>query len=610
MNKTLQSPEEWRVKRLVSILAATFLTTGSAAAFEINTGNPDVTVRWDNTVRYNAGWRMQGRDPKIANYYAADEGDALFDKGDAVTNRLDLLSEFDFVYKRNFGFRVSGAGWYDGAYGSRSSSNSSAPPPAIAGNAALNSFGGAGNPGPSYTNNQYTSYTKRYYRGQSGELLDAFVFANFDAGNTPVKLKAGRHTVFWGESLLLGGALHGISYGQMPLDIQKGQATPGAEAKELFRPLNQLSAQSQVTDALSIAAQYFLQWEASRFPEGGTYLGPVDFAFNGPQQVTVGTLPTGLPGPFAALRGAPIGYSNGGAIKPKDAGEFGLAARWSPEFLVGTLGFYYRRYTDKIPQVLATRVTGFPAPLAALPNVTASQYNLVYGKDVDLFGISLAKNIGGVSLGAELSYRHDTPLSSSLFGFNQKPGAAVGVGTGEGPRGNTIHGVLNLLGTIGKTPLFNIASWSAEVTWSNLQKVLNHPELFQGVGYGGCAFGLAGKAQGDKWDGCATRNYVGLGGSFTPTWYQVAPGVDLSMPITYAAGVKGNAATTFGGNQGLGNYSVGLGADIDQKYRVDLKYIAYFGRYRDNGTSVTTLNGLNTLIADRDFLSLTLKTTF
>ena len=104
-------------------------------------------------------------------------------------------------------------------------------------------------------------------------------------------------------------------------------------------------------------------------------------------------------------------------------------------------------------------------------------------------------------------------------------------------------------------------------------------------------------------DGC-------FGFSFTPTWYQVLPGVDLSAPLTYAVGLSGNAATVFGGNQGMGNYSIGLGVDIHQKYRIDLKYIDFVGRYRDNGTTVTSQNGLTTLLRDRGFASLTFKTTF
>jgi hypothetical protein len=51
--------------------------------------------------------------------------------------------------------------------------------------------------------------------------------------------------------------------------------TPGTEAKELSRPLNQLSPQSQVTDTLSLAAQPMFEWEPARYPEGGTYYGPV-----------------------------------------------------------------------------------------------------------------------------------------------------------------------------------------------------------------------------------------------------------------------------------------------------------------------------------------------
>jgi hypothetical protein len=57
---------------------------------------------------------------------------------------------------------------------------------------------------------------------------------------------------------------------------------PDSAAKELFRPLEQVSGQAQVTDTVSVAAQYFFEWEECRYPEGGTYTGPVDFFFNGP----------------------------------------------------------------------------------------------------------------------------------------------------------------------------------------------------------------------------------------------------------------------------------------------------------------------------------------
>lgn len=551
----------WGRMRPLSAAIIAMVAAGNAGAFEFDTGNPDWQVRWDNTVRYNLAQRVESRDNKIGNSAVSDEGTYSFDRGDVVSNRVDLLTELDVIYRKNMGLRLSAAGWYDTAYDSSSESN---PRPPLANV-------------PSYVDRKYSTYTKRFYRGPSGEILDAFAFANFDLGKVPTKLKAGRHTVFWGESLFLGGALHSVSYAQMPLDLQKGFATPGTEAKELFRPLNQISGQAQVTDTLSLAAQYFLEWEEYRYPEGGTYLGPVDFAFNGPDRQ------------FLPIPG--LGFaSNGKPVEPHQRGEWGVSARWSPEWLDGTLGVYYRNYADKLPQALLTRVG---------PNV--SRYNLIYADDIDLFGISLAKNIGGVSVGAELSYRHNTPLNAQVLGVSRTGLPSRGETTG--PRGDTWHGVINFLGLLPKTPVFDAANWAVELTWSRWDKVRSGANLFNAVGFAPCN----GR---DKWDGCTTKNFYGLAFAFTPTWYQVFPGVDLSAPITYAIGLKGNAATVFGGNQGMGNYSIGIGADIYQKYRVDLKYIDFVGRYRDNGTAVTTQNGSTTLLKDRGFVSLTFKTTF
>jgi hypothetical protein len=546
---------------------ASAVSWGSAGAVEIATDNPDVAVRWDNTIRANLARRVESRDSKIGNSALSDEGDYLFNNGDFVAKRLDLLSEFDVVYKRRFGARVSGAAWYDAAYSGQSKSNPNPPLVNI----------------PSYVGNQFSSTTKRFYEGPSGEILDAFVFGGADLGNVPVNAKLGRHTIYWGESLFLGGNLNSVAYAQNPLDLQKGFATPGTEAKELFRPLNQLSLQAQLTDTLSLAGQYALEWEAARYPEGGTYLGPVDFVFNGPDR---------------QFLSAALGFaSRGGASEPRQAGDWGLSTRWSPAFLDGgTFGAYYRNFSDKLPQVLLTK---------AGPNNT-SVYNLIYVDHIELFGLSAAKNIAGISFGAEASMRHNTPLSSKVLGV--VPGLPA-PGETAGPRGDTWHALLNAVGVVPKTPLFDTAAWAAEVTFAGWTKVRSGETLFNAIGYAPCAATATTPVK-DKWDGCVTKNYAGIALAFTPQWFQVYPGVDLSAPLTYAIGVKGNAPTTFAGNQGLGNYSIGIGADVLQKYRFDLKYIDFLGHYRDNGTAVTSQNGLNTFLVDRGFVSLTFKATF
>jgi hypothetical protein len=546
-----------RLAPLVAALALAF--SGAATAMEIDTGNNDFQVRFDNTVRANYGVRVESRDSKIGNSVLADEGDYRFDKGDSIAKRVDWLSELDVVYKKRYGFRVSGTGWFDLAYSGRSKTNPNPPFTNI----------------PSYIGQEYSTTTRRFYEGPSAELLDAFVFGGVDIGNVPVQAKLGQHTLYWGESLLLGGHLHSVSYSQNALDLQKGFATPGTEAKELFRPLNQISLQAQLSDTVSVAAQYVFDWEAARYPEGGTYLGPVDFVFNGPDRQFLS------PGLGFAMRGE--------AVEPRHSGDFGLATRWSPAWLDGTMGFYYRNYSDKLPQTLLTAVG---------PNV--SKYNLIYADNIQMYGVSVAKNLFGVSTSAELSYRHNTPLSSQVLGV--APGLPER-GDTKGARGDTLHGVVNALGTVAKTPVFDSAAWMAELSFAHYTKVSSGANLFNAVGYAPCA-------NRDKWDGCVTRNYAGLGLGFTPNWYQVFPGVDLSAPLTYAVGLKGNAPTVFGGNQGLGNYSLGVSADVLQKYRFDLKYIDFLGHYKDNGTAVTATNGLNTFLKDRGFVSLTFKTTF
>ncbi|MBB3178491.1 DUF1302 domain-containing protein [Variovorax sp. Sphag1AA] len=524
-----------------------------AAAFEINTGNDDVEMRWDNTVRYNLGRRVQSQDPAILRNIGADDGDRNFGNNSIVNNRVDLLSEFDVVYRKQIGARVSAAGWYDDAYAGGFD------------NTSLATSNHLDNGRPAFG---ISDYAKRYYRGPSGEILDAFVFGNFNLGDAPTSVRAGQHTVNWGEALLGGGAIHGVTYAQAPLDQAKAFASPGIEAKELYRPLNQLSGTLQATPELSFAAQYFLDWQATRAPEGGTYLGFNDALQFGGESLFL------APG-VRALRGPDI--------RPKDSGDWGLASRWSPQWLDGTAGLYVRNFSDRLPQVIV-KTTG------------VRQYFLAYGGDVDLYGVSLAKQIAGISFGFDLNYRRNMPLVSDAVSVTSvaalpKPGDLLGA------RGNTSHGVLNALGSLGSTPLFNSATWAAELTWNRWNSVTQGAAYFKG---------RDNYTAIDK----VSRDYFGLAFNFSPTWYQVFPGGDLSMPMSYSRGLSGNSAVTFGGNEGAGSWSAGFALDLYSKYRFELKYVGYFGDYVTGPTgAVTVANGSTALLKDRGAVFFTFKTT-
>lgn len=543
---------------------------GSAQAIEIDTGNPDVELRWDNTVRYNYGVRMADRDPALIGNPAIDDGNRNFAKGDAVTNRLDLLSELDLVVDKKYGFRVSAAAWSDAAYRSLATD---------ANNAAT--YNGTGGP------NYLSPYSSRYAKGLSGEILDAFVFANFDVADTPVNLKLGRHTSYWGEGMLLGGAIHGVSYGQYPLDIWKSNATPGVEAKELYRPRNGLTLQVQPTNELSLTAQTFFEWEPARVPESGTYLSGADAALFGGER-------------FGA-------FSQGTMITPKNTGDWGLSAKWSPEWLDGTMGFYARRTSDLVNQAWLALEPG---------SFTTAKYHFSFARNIDIFGVSLNKVINGVSVGAEVSVRDNMPLVSQNALATALPGGPVVASNalwalanrGEipGARGRTAHMVLNATSILPRNDFFDIASLVGEFTWNRVLSVSSDPFNL----YKGSATYRAGTTSGAPNIDAVTRDATTLGFVFTPTWLAALPETDISLPITYNVGLSGQSGVVSGGAKNSGSWSIGLVADYKSKYNFALRYIAAFGPYAKTPTGVAAVAPGNAAISDRDMLVFTFKTTF
>jgi hypothetical protein len=216
--------------------------------------------------------------------------------------------------------------------------------------------------------------------------------------------------------------------------------------------------------------------------------------------------------------------------------------------------------------------------------VFPTSYNHVYQSGINIVGVSLSKAVGDLSLGTEINYRTNMPLVSE----------------GIGVKGNTWHVVANLMGSIPGTALFDSAGWLAEAQWNRLGKVTNDPlNLFKGRdSYVGS----------DK----VTKDFVGIAVSFTPTWFQVRPGVDLSLPLFISGGLVGNSVVSGGGYKNAFNYSAGLSADVDKKYSVSLAYTGSMSpRTMDaNGVINAGNSPIPATVTDRGFLSVTLKTQF
>ncbi|MCU1751990.1 DUF1302 domain-containing protein [Pseudomonas sp. 6D_7.1_Bac1] len=567
-------------------------------AFEVNTGNEDLSVRFDNTLKLNYAQRVQGANSKLSNAWNNNDGDRNFSVGSPVSERVDVLSELDVAFKQKVGFRISANSWYDHAYDDVGSNNPSTN--------QLNN----GKP----DSNHQSGYVDRYYNGPSSEFLDAFVFGSTEIGDESLLSgKLGKHNVYWGESIL--AFAHGNSYGQAGLDLTKALTVPGTEAKELFIPRKQLSTSLTVNPELTLGAQYFFGWDAARVPDSGTYLGFNDGIQNGGHNLSLigGANPLfGVPGPVGQNQF--LRLDNGHTFTPKQSGDFGLMAKWSPEWLDGTMGFYYRKTSDILPNlVLQPTAVGIPQLISG----NAGSYNQFYVDDIDIYGISLAKNIAGVSVGLDVNYRTNMPLSSVPATVNPSPAAAgqPGVissfdGQNGVARGNTVHAVLNGLTTFGTTPAWDTASLLVELGYSRWLSVTDNQQLFKGEDwYNGI-------------DKVTKDNYI-MGMNFTPTWYQVFPGIDMYLPVSYNVGLKGQSSVQLGGNQGTGSYSVGVGMDVRSQYRFDLKYVENFGDFDTCGApnegaisgtkcvpgQITSFAGVPAQLSDRGMVTLTFKTT-
>jgi Protein of unknown function (DUF1302) len=560
-----------------------------AHAFKIDTGSSDWDVNWDNTVSYNLGMRAEGIDPMIGNNPNFDDGDYKFSNaGDIVTNRLSLVSEFTAAYQGYVGIRLSGSAWKDFAYGSGNATNPGVYSPGV----TYQSIG-------AYPNGHYGSYTNRYFV-QGAQLLDGFAFYNTEVAGKALYFKAGQFTEYWGNSLL--SPTQGISYAQGAVDGIKAYNSPGTQTKELFLPRPQISMTAQVTPQVSLSGQYDLGWQANRLITGGTYLEANDAVAQGPSGLFIASLPGAVRPLFGMPPGGPFGYvvpqGNATNAPPPVNNNFGVKLGWTPTFMDGAMGFYYRRFDESQPWVL-TDWKKFPV-VGLLP----TDYHLGYNQGVQLLGYSLDTTIGNVSTGFEASYRRNTALNSGLTSaiLNQTQGA----------KGDVLNLVANAIVPLTRSPLWQTGTLTAEIGYTHLLSVTQNAALFNGVD------NKALCPSGDKWNGCSTKNYVGFGVVFQPQWLQVFPGVDLSMPITVQGGIYGTNPINPGSNggaQGAFSYSLGMQALIRQKTTVTLSYIGYHAHVNTTSTTPSGLpydasgNGLIDL-NDRPWVSLTLQSAF
>jgi hypothetical protein len=553
------------------IAAACGFWSANANAFNFNLPNPDFDLEWDNTVRADYGMRLQNPSGDYTSSPTYDESDLGTGKGGTIMSMLNLYSELDFKYKENSGFRVSMDAWYDPTFPNHSTNNTSLPFP---------------NNLPNYPNNAYTGYIQKYYQGPSAELRDAFVFTTQDIGGHQTSFKLGRTAVTWGQSAFatLGGA-NSIAFGQAPLDLMKQTESPSASLKEIVLPTAQADVTTQITPTIALSAQYTFEWDHDRLPEGGTYFGGADAILYGPPVASWVQVAPGVAVPIPRI-----------APTEGRTGDIGVDGTWRVDSIGTTYELAFRHFAMKMPWA-AVQVPGGGVTLA--PGITLPGITAEYGNDVNLVGAGFNSAIGNAAVAGELSYRWNMPLN-----------ATNATTLNNAPTGRTLHGLLNITQSFGKSPLWDNMFLQAEWAFNELLSVQSNPGNFAMAGYD--TSGQCSAATGNSpYANCSTRFWTGIGIGASPQWYQVFPGVDLTMPLFVNLNLKGYSSVInpAGESEGFNTFVVGLDFTIYNKHQVNLTYTYYMNK-KGYAPGASTISAVGAPYSDKSWLGLTYQTTF
>jgi hypothetical protein len=513
-------------------------------------------LRWDNTFRYTAAFRLSHYENAVVANPNADDGDRNFAPG-LISNRLDWLSEFD-LSKGPFGVDVSATAWYDTVY--HNSNNNNSP-------ATFNPY--------SVPHNQFTRSTEELM-GQDADLLNAFAYGSFDADDLPISFRVGRHTLLWGESLFF--ANNGIAAGQAPIDAIKAASEPEAEAKEVYLPVDQASATIQPTPDLSFSFFDQFEWRRTRLPASGSYFSDSDFLDAGGERIIVGT--------DQYLYRTPD-------TRASAWGQYGAAMHVMLDDV--DYGFYALRFNAKEPEIFLS------SPAYVAPGTQqVGNYWLVFPDGIQAYGASFSSPLGDDTLAGEVSVRRNMPLvSQTLFavpggggggygGVSYAPALLRGSDYGSVPPqssynvfsyavGDTLQAQLSTVSTLSPGPLWEGADFSAEIAANDRLNVTS---------------GIS------ELDPSRDKFAAALRAVFEPHYYEVLPAFDLSLPIGLGYDLIGNSSIDSSMNNGAGDCELGVSATYETVWQGSINFTHYFGPPDRQP------------FADRDFISFSVERTF
>ena len=223
----------------------------------------------------------------------------------------------------------------------------------------------------------------------------------------------------------------------------------------------------------------------------------------------------------------------------------------------------------------------------------------MFKKNVETFGLSLSKQMFDISFGMDVVFRQDAGLNPNFTaGLTQRPGATPADFSADeddypGATGDIWGVVVNGIGFLnGDWGLWDGGTWIVEYTTSWLDD-------YSDANYGGT------KEYSEQFANPLihkNRHTSQIAAVFRPTWYQVFPGWDMTLPASISYGIDGEQPPQGSVvHEELGNGSVGVLFLVNEAWTYEARYNFYFG---------PTSNGTTGPLNDRDNISFTVKRTF
>lgn len=362
---------------------AVSVTAPPVSAIDFDWNNGAISGSFDTTVSTGVSARTQGHDHRLigvnnggtANSINGDNGNLNYEKGDITSANVKATHELS-LNAGDFGFFGRASYFYDTAI--------------MDGDTARTDLG--------------TEAKGR--AGRDFELLDAYVFGDFDVGDVPVTLRVGNQVLSWGESTFIQNGINTIN----PIDVTKFRVA-GAEVREGLIPVPIIDVNVGLTDKFSIEGFLQLEWENTEIEPEGTFFSTNDFASPGGEFVFLGFGQAPLPTDNPPTVGLGTSIPRGPDRSATDNNQWGVALRYFEPALNDTeFGLYYIQYNSRLP-VLSARTGNF-AGLAGGDYAGSAQFFREFPDDIKLIGTSFNTEIPGtgIALQGEYSFRKDQPL--------------------------------------------------------------------------------------------------------------------------------------------------------------------------------------------------------